>query len=413
MTYRRRTTVPATIPLHYIVGTQTRDSNGNGPFDFVYTCPIDGYSATVLYGTIADEIHARIAAGHKYEGRYPSGECFHIRANLFGLNTRMLDFDIVNGTRVSFDSSFVWPAIPSNIGTVYNLVGYPPSVEAHFALRLPQNLEDALQQEAFNYFSTVMPEHLSFSEFVQGFLEIQALLPEFQATILKTISAGYLNYKFGWENLISDLGALGSLLDDVWKRIEYFRRTYGRPQRMGFSRTIKVNRVPLSTFSAYPIYDGSPPFQTKLSVLDWKCRFRATAVITQTLSDLYELGGFMRVMLGTLGLDNPVKSVWKIIPFSFLVDWFANISGLLDTLTTIRPAAGWDMQNVTTSCTYNWTMRLEVINAYASSPLAYADIPVRAYQRKVGLSYDWHLLDPATLSNGQLSLIAALLHQFV
>jgi hypothetical protein len=293
------------------------------------------------------------------------------------------------------------------------MAGNPSYLVSDFGFRVPKVVRDNYSEQAFNYFSDVFPQSLSFGEFVQGFSQLKDLLPQLGESITKTISGGYLNKKFGWDNLLADLGTLGTLFKSTIARMEYFHRTYGVPQRLGFSRHVDTGYIHMDnqyyTFGTYGLYT------TGLSLKSINILYRSTAWIYQVLEYVHDLAGFMRTLFGALGLNNPVKAFWNTIPLSFLVDWFFNISQHLDHLTRLNPAMGWDVNNMTHSITYDVVYSIFQSSQYATGgytiPIVSYDVRAKYYERFVGLSFDWELLNPDELSTSQLSLLLAMLHQ--
>jgi len=287
--------------------------------------------------------------------------------------------------------------------------------------RLPNDERSRLCLEAFNYFNDVFPETLPVGEFVQGFTQLKDLMPKIEKSIAKTISGGYLNEKFGWENLLTDLEALGGLFDETISRMDYLRRTYGKPQRMGFSRpNCWTPDESLDSFSeAYKVYPPDSAFGSRVILQSYQCDFRATCKIYQTLDYIDGFTGFLRVMAGQLGLNNPVKTVWNMLPMSFVVDWFFNVSAQLDNLTRLDPAEGWNVYDITHSLTYRAGYSVQPAGYDESvyywvfdpgfNPLGTATRQL--YHRFVGLSIDLDALNPDNLSPNELALLFALLHQ--
>jgi len=358
----------------------------------------------------ADFYHERIKTG-PYKGRFPVQPCIH---TVVDLNIPLIgDFDWYYGSELIHSH---WPTsnrprIPFDYSWL-GKVGFQNSPTNQDVTPLcPQTIVDTCSEEAFNYFSDVFPEQLSFAEFLQGLTQLTALLPKIEASITKTISGGYLNKKFGWDNLISDLGTLGSIIQEVVNRMEYLRRTYGIPTRLGFHRQNIYTPSNLSAYtSASPGWYG---LGGKISLISANYDYRATGWVTQTLDHVTDTWGFLRGLFGALGLNNPVKAFWNTVPLSFVVDWFFRISTHLDNLTRLSPGPGWDVNFVTHSVTSTWTYKVEHYTAPYVSPssLAQGTIVAKRYERNVGLSFDLGLLDPSELSPSQLTLLAAMLHQ--
>jgi len=300
-------------------------------------------------------------------------------------------------------------------------VGVADALPGGFDFRVPSDIINILSEEAWNYFSDAFPQEMGFAEFIQGLTQLRDLLPRMQKTIGKTVAGGYLNYKFGWEQLLRDLDDLSKMWDKTISRMDYLRRTYGVPTRLGFHR--KIDWHPPSLNSApglgniYPqSWNLNGVTGVRVSLTEFSCEFRATAWIMQHLDYVSDLIGFLRVLAGELGFANPIKSVWNLIPFSFIVDWFTKTSTHLDNITRFRPAMGWDVDDVTQSVTYDFTFNIEQYSIYdprgANTVVAAYAVPVKVYERFVGLSFQWALLNPEELSPTQLTLLLAMFHQY-
>jgi len=379
---------------------------GSDGVHYTYRGPSTSYPSVCF---IADE-----TIGHRdpywRKGRFPSGNCYQITTDYSHVGY-MQDFSTDTGS-VHFESGqrSILPVLFFN-----DISGYEPDILTNLGLRVPTSVRDNYTEQAFNYFSDVFPQSLSFGEFVQGFTQLKDLLPQLGESITKTISGGYLNKKFGWDNLLADLGTLGTLFKSTIARMEYFHRTYGVPTRLGFSRHVNSDYI-LDRDIHWKVHFGLYDlYTTGFSLKSANIIFRSTCWIYQVLDYVHDLVGFMRTLFGALGLNNPVKAFWNTIPLSFLVDWFFNISQHLDHLTRLNPAVGWNVNNMTYSFTYDIVYEVFQTSQYRSpsDTVKFATYEVRQqiYERNVGLSFAWELLNPDELSTSQLSLLLAMLHQ--
>jgi hypothetical protein len=344
-------------------------------------------------------------------GYYPSGPCFHIETILNGLTLEPGFMGGGNTVRWDIDGS---PFTILNDDLLRALhVAHPDQINPDsFPGRLPDSLHDDLCEQAFNYFSDVFPASISFSEFVQGFTQLQDLIPKVGESITKTLSGGYLNKKFGWDNLLPDLETLGNLAGIVISRMEYLHRTYNVPTRLGFSRKDVYHPDLDDIYHPEALMSWA---YRGIRCVEFTADFRATAWIRQHLDFIHDLAGFIRVLVGALGLNNPVKAFWNTVPLSFVVDWFFNISQHLDNLTRLNPAMGWDVVNMTNSVTYRYKFELELfdypVTGFPKGSNKTECVDSTIYDRNLGLSFGWQLLNPADLSPTQLTLLLAMLHQ--
>jgi hypothetical protein len=142
-------------------------------------------------------------------------------------------------------------------------------------------------------------------------------------------SNNWLEYHFGWEPLVRDIHDACDVLNNPLKRFEATRATrreydfrdifvnYGSVTRTGWWRT------------QYALYQGG-------------------TVRTIENATLHSLDQF--------GVINPATILWELVPFSFVVDWFANVGQVLASLTDF---AGMTLENTysgTVFRTQQWTI---------------------------------------------------------
>jgi hypothetical protein len=347
-------------------------------------------------------------------GFYPAGRCFQVTTDFSKVN---LDRETHGGgNTIRFDTNGA-PFTPFNNDSLSRMLvgsGHNPAYYGYsWPGRVPDEISNDLQEQAWNYFSDVFPTKLSFSEFVQGFTQLKDLMPAIGDSIGKTISGGYLNKSFGWDNLLKDLETLGNLTGLVLSRMEYLHRTYNIPTRLGFARgDVYTPSEPIIENYNWYCYPAGW-IHHRLRLTNFKVDFRATTWIRQHLDFIHDIAGFIRVLIGALGLNNPVKAFWNTVPLSFVVDWFFNTSQHLDNLTRINPAMGWDVVNTTHSFTYEYTFEIDQLDYMSETVLNKPTeiVKTKIYDRYVGLSFGWELLNPNELSPTQLTLFLAMLHQ--
>lgn len=365
-----------------------------------------------------DEIHF-VRKGGPASGRFPPGYCAHAQVDL-SKATRFVDGPYVDrgviytcrvrNAQGDGASPILMPPVSAWHAWLSDDYSPIPEYGWNANFRPPQYLIDPLSEEAWNYFSEVLPEHLSFGEFVQGITQLKELIPEIGESITKTVSGGYLNKKFGWDNLLRDLETLSGVFESVFRRMDYFRRTYGIPTRLGFSRPIEWWK-PFITES-----EISVAHKTRVELISVRTTFRATAWIIQELEYMTDLVGFLRILAGEFGLNNPVKLFWQTLPLSFVVDWFFRISLHLDNLTRLNPPVGWFVYDATQSVSSELVFQVSQVMRQAptgTNPVVASYLaPAKYYERLPNLTFRWDLLNPSGLSETQLTLLLAMLHQY-
>lgn len=117
-------------------------------------------------------------------------------------------------------------------------------------------------------------------------------------------SATFLEFHFGWVPLVKDIGAAIDVLQKPFVPIT----AKGR--------------------GTYTTTSGSKPSPGSFSVTRtniWTSRVQLIAEIHVTNPNLY--------LANQLGLVNPAIVLWEVVPFSFVLDWFANVSSFLSQCT--------------------------------------------------------------------------------
>lgn len=113
----------------------------------------------------------------------------------------------------------------------------------------------------------------------------------------------YLEFHFGWSPLISDIGSVVDLLQGEIAPLQI--RGRGRDALKWMS----------STNSGWPYYNA----ETLTHELVAKSVVQATVTVSNP--NLY--------LANKLGFTNPATIAWELVPFSFVVDWFVNVSDFL------------------------------------------------------------------------------------
>lgn len=263
--------------------------------------------------------------------------------------------------------------------------------------------------EAFNSFSTQIPTDVSVANFTWELRELGQLLPKLGANVQKTLSGQQLQMEFGWKPLLDDLRKLGGLLSRVNSRIDFLKSTYGKRTRLGAYKG-NVAEVSLSSYTQN-IQDMRFSYVThRWELVATRCDLRAGGLLFHTLEDLDTVYSFCRAMTVALGLDNPLKTVWNALPYSFVVDWFLGLSRVLGHLS-INPFEGaWQVENFSSSANSfaKWKVSQVVDNVVVAN-LGYVN--ARRYERISYLPVSQTILNLQIPSPQQLLLLNAMFAQ--
>lgn len=126
------------------------------------------------------------------------------------------------------------------------------------------------------------------------------LKPRARRRAAKNFSNNYLEFHFGWSPLVADIG---SAVDVMQNGIPPARVT-------GFGSDTVVD------FWSQPHNNGSET--AKVTVVQ---QVRISAMVRVTDPNLH--------LANQLGFTNPALVAWELVPYSFVIDWFVNVSDFL------------------------------------------------------------------------------------
>lgn len=164
-------------------------------------------------------------------------------------------------------------------------------------------------------------------------------------------AAAWLEYRYGWKPLIGDVSSLTS---DLLPFKEAFSKTL--VARSQVQLNYRTGRVATSRNIEY--YLGLYGFST----LD--CTASIRAGIRYKVADK-SYSEYVNRTLG-LGVAEIASTVWEVIPFSFVADWFVNLS---DWIKVITPDPGISISSnwVSTSTTSIGTSTVEYLASDSSA----------------------------------------------
>ena len=121
----------------------------------------------------------------------------------------------------------------------------------------------------------------------------------------KRLASNFLEFHFGWEPLVKDVFASIDVLQHPFKDVE-------------------VRSSDSSQFSRKTLNDTGGGFVGKsLEVSNVRCRMGMAFSVTNPNLHLAD----------QLGLVNPLSIAEELVPFSFVADWFVNVSQVIGSLT--------------------------------------------------------------------------------
>jgi hypothetical protein len=184
----------------------------------------------------------------------------------------------------------------------------------------------------------------------------------------KVLSETWLEYSYGWVPLVNDISdamkALKSRPDAIWDVIEADASYpfYGADE-------IRIAGSPTSSWNAWRIH---VKYESTVYV-----RYKGSVAMSVPVPSFSEKFGFT--------FSNFVPTVWNLIPYSFLVDYFTNIGDIIDGMSLGTVTLGWGVKT-TRSVAKAKAGGLEFVKT-ADSDVKYSDFSVT--------SPDWVITETA------------------
>lgn len=230
-------------------------------------------------------------------------------------------------------------------------------------------------------------------------------------------SDGFLQWKFNLAPLVSDLLAVRAAGRNIVTQVENLLRDEGKLKTRHFKRVL-VDTYPDSDNESYD--SGALPFG-----IDARLKYRRYVThsireFNATIAYVYYLRNWEREnapllgFLDALGVNFNPAILWNAVPYTFIIDWFANIGSFLSRYT-IR-----NIEPVTDIRGFCWSVRVKRIvrttyQSYGSPyPTNGPEVPVAtliedSYLRVPETPLLNNALQLSGLNSSEFSLSAALI----
>lgn len=150
------------------------------------------------------------------------------------------------------------------------------------------------------------------------------------------LSGGYLYWSFGIAPLIGDLRKISKNLDPYRKRLEQVKRKAGQKISVHRSVTGSFGNIVADGNGNLPSGYGTGSNQSK----SWTAELIPLVLPTMTCSIQgirefkYSSSAFQTLdyLASRFGSVGPASFLWERIPFSFVVDWFVDLSGVMNSI---------------------------------------------------------------------------------
>lgn len=133
----------------------------------------------------------------------------------------------------------------------------------------------------------------------------------------KAFANNYLEFHFGWTPLVQDIG---SALDVLCNRLPPFKA----------KGKARIEKIYTDRYQDSYVVENRSHHVT--------CSIKIQALIRVNNPNL--------LLANQMGFVNPATVAWELVPYSFVVDWFVNVSDVLESMTTF---VGLDLISATTT----------------------------------------------------------------
>jgi hypothetical protein len=212
------------------------------------------------------------------------------------------------------------------------------------------------------------------------------------------LSSGFLYYAFGVAPLISDMRKISKSLkslDSKIKKVSKASEQYvtARDKKVGkfggFNRSGNAGEGPSFDFTSVSWGGGSQygGEQVQLQVIPV-----IEPTVIATVHGTYDWGfgsaseKKLSYLISRFGANGPASFVWEKIPYSFVVDWFVDLSGVIDALDNALTGFGKSVTDCCVSEKWECDVRCIHIASSPSNSLTYnndlmATVKLSAYAR--------------------------------
>jgi hypothetical protein len=224
------------------------------------------------------------------------------------------------------------------------------------------------------------------------------------------VAGGYLAYRFGWAPLMSDLASLLQIAKLLEDREKLLSQLLKGPVRVHRTLTSGADNLGVSRFSidlgtstggqSYRIPMESTEIET------YRAWYSARLNSTWTIPPGSSLQ--LEAALAALGLNAPAATIWNAIPWSWLLDYFANIGEFIDAQGGVIPYTVSNlciMTNVKRTISYKVIGPRRVGGVGCSSGSKSSEIK----GRMIPLITTPILIPRLILTNGMMGILGALL----
>lgn len=217
-----------------------------------------------------------------------------------------------------------------NNGTSALLYDLHPDLEADWHNDCAKSHLDweGLSGNAFEAMKPSLETPLSLTQFLAEIRDLKRLFKMWDSRHgwIANVSGAHLGYQFGWKQLVRDIKQMIMLVVNYSERLDDFLARANTVQRRYYMQ--HLDPVDFATKAAT---DNNGYAHVEHSAKILSAEYRAVMVYDYDVPDLAMPELQRRALLDSLGLDLKPSTIWNLIPFSFVVDWFLNVSLFLSS----------------------------------------------------------------------------------
>lgn len=200
--------------------------------------------------------------------------------------------------------------------------------------------------------------------------------------VLQYGNRGHLNYNFGWKPFLSDINNVARSMETFEQRLRKFKQNAGRDLHRRATSTLTV--------SDYVETSAAVPFWTRMRTRNLTVTYSSAFDYIYDIPDYSEDEMWWRAWLDSLGLNVNASTIWAVLPWSFVVDWFVSIDDALDATETDWLQPGLTMYQACYGRKIKGYVQMNARCSYDGTVLPGAIVNVSHYSRRLGLpNFEW------------------------
>ncbi|UJQ85649.1 MAG: putative maturation protein [Alehxovirus nemorisvivens] len=153
-------------------------------------------------------------------------------------------------------------------------------------------------------------------------------------SILKNSAGGYLSWTFGWAPLLDDLRKLLDFNGAVDRKVKELHRLYSKG---GLRRRMTLHKTEGADANSFSGGPGDAQWVINQKITTQYRKWGTVRWYPTSLPPKNE-GEYRRLAIQlAFGLDVSASTVWNVLPWTWLIDWFSNVGDYLEAYKNTVP----------------------------------------------------------------------------